>query len=63
MGNGGLAAGAHDGHVQVVEPGGDGQRHVEKLPRRQRVLPQVVVQRPVLVVVGDQQQLGHVAKV
>ena len=63
VGYGRLAAGSHDGHVQVVEPGGDGQRHVEELPRREGVLTQVVVQRSVLVVVGDEQQLCHVAEV
>ena len=58
-----LALSSDDGHVQMVEASGDGQRHVEQLARCQRVLAQVVVQRAVLVVVGDQEQLRHVAKV
>jgi hypothetical protein len=61
--DGRLAAGSDDGHVQVIEAGGDGQGHVEQLPRRERVLPQVVVQGAVLVVVGDEQELCYVAQI
>jgi hypothetical protein len=31
VGNGGLTLGAHDGHVEVGEPSGDGEGHVDHL--------------------------------
>ena len=38
MGDGGLAAGAHDGHVQVGQAGGYGERHGDELEGDESVL-------------------------
>ena len=60
MGNGRLALSANNGHVQVVEARRYRQGHVEELLGGEGVLAEVVEEGPVLVVVGDQHQLGHV---
>jgi hypothetical protein len=44
--------------VQVGEPRGDGQRHLDERPRVHGARRQEVKQRPVLVVVRDQPELG-----
>ena len=49
--------GADDGHVEVWQPRGDRQRHLDHLRGRYHVAIQVVEQRPVFVVFGNQPQL------
>lgn len=57
MGDGRLALGAEDLHVQMRQAAGDGERHAEAAARVQGAQLKVVVQRAHLVVVGDEPQL------